>query len=174
MPVPSCVQGVYVPKKRKSATKKRKGNASTFTSPHLCSINYHKYVTTMEHTVLILDDSPMMGKFLIRLFEGTYKTAHSAQPEEALEWLNSGFRPHLILLDYEMESMNGLDFLKQIKAGKAAWGNIPILMLSGTKDSSLRITALQNGVDDFVLKPFHPTELKLRAERILEQYFLSI
>ena len=119
----------------------------------------------MKRTILILDDSPLMGKFLIRLFQDRYEVLHCSDPLEALDWLQQGLRPHLVLLDYEMENMNGIEWISALKYGAALWGQIPVMMLSGSKDAALRIQAFERGANDFVLKPFHPKELQLRVER---------
>ena len=125
----------------------------------------------MQQTVLIIDDNTMMGKFLSRLLQDQFNIVYTEDPAEALLQIHGGLRPNLIILDYQMEQINGLDWLGQFKKGTSFWGDMPILMLSGSKESAVRIKALELGVADFVLKPFHPQELKLRIERLMEQHY---
>ena len=115
---------------------------------------------TQTQTLLIVDDCKMMSHFLHHIFTGQYNTAVVNNPNEALEWLENGFIPDAILLDYEMEEMNGHQMVQAIKSKHK---NMPVMMLSGKKNVELRIDCLSAGANDFMTKPFHPKELELRV-----------
>lgn len=67
-----------------------------------------------------------------------------------------------------MPEMNGHEFLLYLKAS-SIFQNIPVIMLSSMENSGERIQMLDDGADDFILKPFNPQELKIRVRNILKK-----
>ena len=65
-----------------------------------------------------------------------------------------------------MPEMNGYEFLKYLKAS-SLYQNIPVIILSSMENSGERIHMLEEGADDFILKPFNPQELKIRVRNLL-------
>jgi len=61
--------------------------------------------------------------------------------------------PNLILLDIEMPEMNGFEALEKLK-GSASWANIPVIILTGTVDTSIEKRGLSMGAVDIISKPF--------------------
>jgi len=119
----------------------------------------------MQKQVLIVDDNPMMGAFLTHLFEKNYKVQWCSNAEEALGWLLKQNLPDLIISDYALTGISGLDFLNQLKKS-GFYQDIPVIMLSGKGKSDQRIECLRAGAEDFILKPFNPTELELKVEKL--------
>lgn len=117
-------------------------------------------------TVLIVDDSPMMCRFLGMFLEKKFDILSYTDSKEALAWIGDGFTPDLIVTDLDMPGMNGLEL---IRALRAAFPNLPIMVVSGSKNSNERIKALEAGANDFLLKPFHPSELELRVNKLMEK-----
>lgn len=123
----------------------------------------------MQKQLLFIDDNIMMGQFLTQLFAKKYEVRWCTNAEEALNWLYEQNMPSLIICDYELIGMNGLDFLKQIK-NTGFFREIPVIMLSGKGSSENRIDCLREGAEDFILKPFNPTELKIKVDHLLNKF----
>ena len=85
--------------------------------------------------------------------------------EKALQLANR-FQPDLILLDWMMPERDGLEVCRLIR-GTAGFERVPIVMLTARIDERSKIEALEAGANDFLTKPFAPTELKLRINQLL-------
>lgn len=121
----------------------------------------------MKNHVLVIDDCQMMRSFVSQLLKKNYEVTTCESAETALTWLNSHETPDLILTDYNLTDMNGLQFIHQVRK-KDDLEETPIIMLSSVKDSSNRLKVLEAGANDYVTKPFHPRELELRIEQNIE------
>ncbi len=113
--------------------------------------------------ILIIDDFEescmLMSEILSPLFECKY----ICQAEKALNLIES-YKPDLILMDYKMPYMTGVELCKVVKANQQL-KNIPIIFISGAVTTDERIETLESGGDDFISKPFHPKELLLRVQK---------
>lgn len=118
--------------------------------------------------LLIIDDNPMMGGFLSHMFGKEYEVMWCSNAEEAMAWLRERNIPDLIICDYELTGITGCEFLTQTK-NTSFYKDIPVIMLSGNSNSENRIKCLQAGAEDFVIKPFNPTELSLKVENALQK-----
>ncbi|OON67594.1 response regulator transcription factor [Hymenobacter sp. CRA2] len=115
--------------------------------------------------LLVVDDEPAIRLILEHYFATEYHVILAADGFEALAWLQQGHAAAAIVLDYEMPEMNGLDFIKQVRA-YPRHENTPILVLSGTDETSNKILCLRQGADDYLVKPFNPEELEIRIEKV--------
>jgi CheY-like chemotaxis protein len=110
--------------------------------------------------VLIIDDQPEV-RALIRdvLAEaGASRTFEATNGKEALQFIDADFESiNLIICDWNMPSMNGLDFLKQIRS---VFPDIPFIMVTGKSDKNSVIEAKVAGVSAFIRKPFSPEQLE--------------
>lgn len=86
-------------------------------------------------------------------------------PIKAIEWLNEGNVPDLIISDIRMPLMTGDEFLRYMKNNEL-FKSIPIVMLSSEESTTERIRLLEEGAEDYILKPFNPLELKIRIKRL--------
>jgi DNA-binding response OmpR family regulator len=75
----------------------------------------------------------------------------------------------LILIDFDLENSAGIDFMRKIKS-EEIYSNIPVVFISESNESEIRIKALENGASDFITKPFNPRELKARISNLMEDY----
>lgn len=118
--------------------------------------------------LLVIDDEPAIRLILDHYFSHEYRVVLTANGQEALSWLQAGNLAEAIVLDYEMPLMNGLDFIKQVRAS-GSHETTPILVLSGTDETSNKILCLKQGADDYLVKPFNPEELEIRIQKILQR-----
>ena len=120
----------------------------------------------MKKTLLVIDDEPAIQLILEHFFSHEYKVILMANGSDAMAWLRQGHGVDVIVADYEMPVMNGLDFVRELRAS-AAHEHTPLLMLSGTDETSKKILCLRQGADDYMIKPFNPEELEIRIKKIM-------
>ncbi len=115
--------------------------------------------------LLVVDDDERLRDLLKAYLqeEGFHITV--AQHAEAARKLMQSHQYDLIILDVMMPGVSGLEFAEELKKSAAP----PILMLTALGDPQDRIKGLEQGVEDYLVKPFEPRELVLRIERILQR-----
>ena len=118
---------------------------------------------TKKHTVVVIDDSPMLINFLEHFLSKEYNVKTYTSTSSALKDLADGvISPDLILTDFYLgNDLTGLDFIQQFKEIDPV---VPILVLSGSCDMNQKVACLQSGAADFVPKPFNPMELHVRMQ----------
>ncbi len=120
-----------------------------------------------KKTVLVVDDSEMMCFLVKSILETDYLVVIKKDGQEALDYLNQGNRPNLILLDMLMPNMNGRTFVRRIHANPK-YGKIPVIFLT-TVDSVMLINSFKNmGVIDYIVKPFINDDLITRVNEVLK------
>jgi EAL domain-containing protein (putative c-di-GMP-specific phosphodiesterase class I)/AmiR/NasT family two-component response regulator len=130
-----------------------------------------------ESAILIVDDLPPQARLLVRVLEqaGYQKLTVEHDPFAALERFKQE-EFDLILLDYEMPEMDGLQLMEAMLAhqqqiheglGRAV-DYLPIIMVTADNQESIRIHALSNGAKDFISKPFNRKEVVSRVNNLLE------
>lgn len=117
-------------------------------------------------SVLIVDDEPAVRDALRRSlgFEG-YQTRVAHDGVEALEQVAAD-PPELIVLDVQMPRMDGLTVARRLRAGGV---RVPILMLTARDTVGDRVTGLDAGADDYLVKPFELDELFARVRALLRR-----
>jgi len=118
--------------------------------------------------VLIVDDQ-QSARDLMRtvLQEVSGLSIHDFEnPIEALEW-SERFRPDLLLLDYRMPSMDGLEFARRFRA-PLSHRDVPIVLVTVVGDEPVRLAALEAGIIDCVVKPIKPREIRARCQNLLQ------
>ncbi len=115
------------------------------------------------HKLMIVDDSEFMRRFLAKFLGKKLELIPVTDGVEALQKLQSGCRPEVILVDINMPNMNGFEFLEHVNSSPL-FRTIPVIMLSSNDDSNDRIKSLRLGAVDYIAKPFNPIELELRVE----------
>jgi len=116
--------------------------------------------------ILIVDDEPAVREALQRslAFEG-YDTEVAVDGADALEKA-AVYRPDLVVLDIQMPRMDGLTAARRVRA---AGDTTPILMLTARDTVGDRVTGLDAGADDYLVKPFELDELFARVRALLRR-----
>ncbi len=122
----------------------------------------------MKKTLLALDDEMSILKILDFYFNKSYNVVAKQNGKEALEWMQQGVIPDVIIADVNMPEINGLEFIRQIRAS-GFFKDVPLIMLSGNEGSSDKIKCLRAGADDYLIKPFNPEELEARIDNIFRR-----
>ncbi|OGQ52415.1 MAG: guanylate cyclase [Deltaproteobacteria bacterium RIFCSPLOWO2_02_56_12] len=120
----------------------------------------------MPNKILIVDDEPFNLDLLEQeLTDQGYVIERANDGAEALEKVPS-FLPDLILLDYMMPKMNGIEVVKQLKQDERYKG-IPVILLTAKASQEDKVKGLDAGADDYVVKPFDSFELLARVRSMM-------
>ncbi|MFW6457648.1 MAG: response regulator [Planctomycetota bacterium] len=116
--------------------------------------------------VLIVDDSRSMRRLITMALKhiGETDIMEAEDGVQAVHKLQEGI-PDLILLDWNMPNMSGIQFLKRIK-GHDKLKHIPVVMVTSEGKSSVIQEALDAGAEGYVVKPFKPQELAQRIRKM--------
>jgi len=119
--------------------------------------------------VLIIDDSSFMRKKLKNILSPRqYNLFLAPSAEEGLALLEET-EIHLILLDVELEGMNGIDFLETIKK-ENKFSHVPVIAVSGNDSPHIVARLLKQGASDFIKKPFIVEQLLLKCDLHIKSY----
>ena len=116
--------------------------------------------------VLIADDEPRLRRYLADAVEG-FSVIEARDGHEAWE-LAKQYLPTIIVLDYMMPEMDGLELTRRLRAHKPT-SRIPILLVTANAENLPRLEALEAGVSEFITKPFSTVELNARIRNLLRQ-----
>ena len=117
-------------------------------------------------TILIVDDDAINRRLLEGILQPkAYQTMVACSGEETLRMVEQR-APDLILLDVMMPGMSGFEVAERLKAD-ARFCNIPIIMVTALTDRESRLTALNNGAEEFLNKPIDRVELLIRVRNLL-------
>jgi two-component system phosphate regulon response regulator PhoB len=122
----------------------------------------------MKPLILVVEDEAPLVTLLRYNLEGAgFEVADAPDGEEALISIAER-KPDLILLDWMLPLVSGLEICRQIRR-KPDLRDIPIIMLTARGEEEDRIRGLDNGADDYITKPFSPSELLARVRAILRR-----
>lgn len=120
-----------------------------------------------QATILVIDDEPDVRTLCrVNLEWKGYKVVEASNGSDAFQRLNEG-RPDLILLDLMMPQMDGWEVMRRLKEDEST-ASIPVILLTARADDDSQLKALDEGVLDYITKPFNPLSLVKFVERILK------
>ena len=124
----------------------------------------------MSLSILIVDDEADVAELFRQRFrrevrQGEYVLHFAYSGEEALEKLDTGIRPELIVIlsDINMPGMDGLSLLREIKT---RWADMPVMMVTAYGDEERRRRAEQDGAAEFITKPVDFDLLKQQLRQL--------
>lgn len=120
---------------------------------------------TKQKVLLVDDDEQQRKAFEISLREIGRVFMEAGDGEVAID-LAVREKPDIILTDYHMPHINGIQLVQQIRSNPFT-AHIPVIMVSGETDPRERVAMIRAGVDDVVLKPYDPTELAARVDMVV-------
>jgi DNA-binding response OmpR family regulator len=122
----------------------------------------------MPESILVVDDDPDIARFVeVNLRSAGYEVSVAGDGEEALERA-ADIRPDLVLLDVMMPRLDGFEVAQRLRKNPQT-ANTSIIMLTAKALSSDKVTGLQSGADDYIIKPFDPIELLARVKGTLRR-----
>lgn len=122
----------------------------------------------MTVKILIVEDEAAIREMVVMALSAAGYEVHEAESgEEGFALLNEHV-PDLILLDWMLPGMSGIDFSRRIKKDPLC-SEIPIIMLTARGEEEDKVRGLESGADDFVTKPFSPRELTARIKAVLRR-----
>lgn len=121
-----------------------------------------------NHLILLVDDEPAILEMLVTIFTqaGYTNLATASDGTGALAQMRRKM-PDLVILDVMLPDTDGFSLLRAIRAV----GSTPVLMLTARGEAGDRIAGLEQGADDYLVKPFLPRELLLRVQALLRRAY---
>jgi len=129
-------------------------------------------IQTLATVVVCEDDEPTRELICDNLVADRFEVLPAPSAADALRLC--GYKhPDLLLLDLVLPDARGIDVLRELRGAHGSTGrldpDLPVLVLSGCGTDTDRVRALNEGADDFVVKPFHYQELVARINAILRR-----
>lgn len=109
---------------------------------------------------LVVDDSRAIRRILSRMLEELGWEVHEAEHgRQALEILAATERMDVALVDWNMPEMNGLEFVKSVRASQR-WNALPLMMVTSETEFDNMEAALSAGANEYAMKPFDQTIIR--------------
>ncbi len=133
---------------------------------------------TSAPVVLIVEDNRDLTEYLQHILATEYRVVSAADGKSGLE---QAFEliPDIIVSDVMMPVMDGIALLERLKSDIRT-SHIPVVMLTAKADITSRLTGLEKGADEYLAKPFHEKELRIRLRNLIDmrermqQHFASL
>ena len=120
----------------------------------------------MKKRILLVDDEPELRRMVASLLTGAgYEVAEAADCAQARAAM-AAQRPDAVLLDVMLPDGDGFSLLPELRQ----FGDVPVLYLSARDEDAARLQGLGLGADDYITKPFSPSELVARVKAHLARY----
>jgi len=118
-------------------------------------------------TILVIDDNTDARLFLQRSLDDEYHVLVAANGKEALQVLARKDNISIIVSDVMMPEMDGIEFFREIKSN-ISYSHIPVILLTAKSSEENIVAGLEEGVADYITKPFSLAVLRLRIRKVLE------
>lgn len=121
--------------------------------------------------ILIVDDYTTMLRIIKNLLKqlGFNNVDEATDGTVALEKIKAK-EYGLVISDWNMEPMTGLELLKQVRASEAAFKNVPFIMVTAESKTENVVAAKQAGVNNYIVKPFNAETLKTKIASVLGEF----
>ena len=122
----------------------------------------------MAANILVVEDESAIQELIaVNLNQAGHRALLAGDAEEAFIKVQSSL-PDLILLDWMLPGMSGVDLVRRLKSSGRTQG-IPIIMLTARADEQDKLQGLETGADDYIVKPFSTRELNARIKAVLRR-----
>jgi two-component system phosphate regulon response regulator PhoB len=122
----------------------------------------------MAATVLVVEDEPAIQELIAyNLRQAGHQALRADSAEQALRLVQDAL-PDLVLLDWMLPGLSGIELARRLRADRRTKG-VPIIMLTARADEQDKLTGLDTGADDYITKPFSPRELNARVKAVLRR-----
>jgi two-component system, OmpR family, phosphate regulon response regulator PhoB len=119
-------------------------------------------------TILVVEDEPDIQELIAyNLEKAGHEAVRAGNAEQALELVRAAL-PHLIVIDWMLPGMSGIDLARSLKANKRTEA-IPLIMVTARGSEQDKLAGLEIGADDYMTKPFSPRELNARVKAVLRR-----
>jgi two-component system response regulator RpfG len=132
--------------------------------------NFKSYGFNYMATILIIDDQMICRQILceiVRSIDVNHDVQDFASTQEALEWTKH-HSVDLVLVDYKMPRMNGIEFIRLFRT-QPACTHVPVIMVTSDVDPIVRLESLEAGVTEFMVKPVDHQECRKLCRKLLIQ-----
>lgn len=117
-------------------------------------------------SVLLIEDNAEVRAYIREHLQQLYHVQEAADGRQGLRMAQASI-PDLIISDVMMPGMDGFQLSRQIRADERT-SHIPLILLTARAEDHDKIAGLQTGVDDYLIKPFNPEELRARIENLIQ------
>ena len=122
----------------------------------------------MPATILVVEDEPAILELISCNLElAGHRTLRAEDAEQAFEVVHAAL-PDLVVLDWMLPGMSGIEFARRLRADKRT-RDVPIIMLTARAEERDKLAGLETGADDYLTKPFSPRELNARIKAVLRR-----
>ena len=120
-----------------------------------------------QQTILVVEDDPRLADLIkFCLVREGFEVRYAADGEQALQEFDVARVPDLVVMDVMMPYRNGYELLADLRQ-RHAWDHVPVIMLTGRSREEDVVQGLDLGANDYLIKPFRPSELLARIRKLL-------
>src|SRR6056297_2178916 len=120
-----------------------------------------------KHILIVEDEAPIREMVRFAVGNAGFEVSEAADAHQA-QMAIADRCPDLILLDWMLPGMSGVDLARRLKRGDTT-SDVPIIMLTARGEEEHKVKGLEAGADDYVTKPFSPRELVARIKAVLRR-----
>ena len=146
-------------------TVEESGFVSPTTRPQTSTQTSRRSAREQQVRILAVDDDPQALRYICdSLVKSGYAAIATGDPDDVPRLMEEA-KPHLVLLDLMLPGVDGIDLMKDIMVAS----DVPVIFVSAYGQDRLIARAFEMGADDYVVKPFSPTELAARISAALRR-----
>jgi len=120
-----------------------------------------------QRTILVVEDDPRLASLIqFCLVREGFQVRQAADGEQALQEFDLAQAPDLVVMDVMMPYRNGYELLADLRR-RPAWEHVPVIMLTGRSREEDVVQGFDLGANDYLIKPFRPSELVARIRKLL-------
>ncbi len=122
----------------------------------------------MPASILVVEDEPAIQELISYNLEiAGHQVRRADSAEQAMAMVRAAL-PDMVVLDWMLPGMSGIDFARWLRADKRTQA-VPLIMLTARAEEQDKLSGLETGADDYLTKPFSPRELVARVKAVLRR-----